>query len=96
MLQLGENYLYGKGVPRNCQQAKTYFESAARENNAPAMSHLGAMYAAGNCVPMNRRLAYQWFVRASNSDPHNPWIQRSMNMLWRDMSSDERASVSNQ
>lgn len=95
MLILGQNYLYGRGVQRNCQQALTYFQEAAKEDNAPAMTQLGAMYASGNCVTMSRPNAYRWFARAGNADPHNQWIQRSLNMMWRDMTPEERRSVSN-
>lgn len=95
MLILGQNYLYGRGVQRSCQQALTYFQEAAKEDNAPAMTQLGAMYASGNCVTMSRPAAYRWFARAGNADPHNQWIQRSLNMMWRDMTPEERRSVSN-
>jgi TPR repeat protein len=93
MLLLGEKYLYGQGVARNCNQALVYFRAAADEDNAPAMSHLGAMYASGNCVTMNRATAYSWFARAGNADPNNQWLTRNLNMLWRDMTPQERATV---
>ena len=93
MLLLGEKYLYGRGVARNCQQAMVYFRAAADENNAPAMSHLGAIYNTGECVPQDRARAYYWLGRAHDADPSNEWITRDMNMLWRDMSTQERASI---
>ena len=93
-LVLGEKYLYGRGAPQNCNQALKYFRSAADEDNAPAMSHLGAMYASGNCVTMNRVAAYNWFAKAQNADPGNRWRERNMNMLWRDMTPKERAAIS--
>ncbi len=93
MLVAGEKYLYGRGVPQDCNQALVYFRAAAEKQNAPAMSHLGAMYASGHCVTQNKIAAYKWFSRASESEPSNQWISRSMNMLWRDMSPQERASV---
>jgi len=94
MLVLGEKFLYGRGVPQNCNQALIYFRAAADQANAPAMSHLGAMYASGNCVSINRATAYSWFARAQNADPGNSWREKNMNMLWRDMTPQERASVS--
>jgi hypothetical protein len=94
MLIAGEKYLYGRGVRRDCNQALIYFRAAASEDNGPAMSHLGAMYASGNCVRIDRATAYSWFVRAQEADPGNEWISRNLNMLWRDMSSQERAAVS--
>jgi len=93
-LLLGEQYLYGRGVPQNCNQALKYFRSAAEQENAPAMSHLGAMYASGNCVTMNRVTAYTWLAKAQNADPSNHWRERNMNMLWRDMTPQERSAVS--
>ena len=93
-LVLGEKYLYGRGVPQNCNQALKYFRTAAQNDNAPAMSHLGAMYSSGQCVTMNRPTAYSWFARAQNADPGNQWREKNMNMLWRDMTPEERAAVS--
>lgn len=94
MLVLGEKYLYGHGVARNCQQAMVYFRAAAADNNAPAMSHLGALYNSGECVKQDRAQAYSWLSRAHDADPSNQWIERDMNMLWRDMTTQERASIS--
>src|SRR4051812_1028512 len=65
MLLSGERYLYGRGVRQDCNQALIYFRAAAESDNAPAMSHLGAMYASGHCVTPNRVAAYKWFARAS-------------------------------
>jgi len=93
MLVAGEKYLYGRGVPQDCNQALIYFKAAAEKENGPAMSHLGAMYASGHCVTQNKVAAYKWFSRASESEPGNQWISRSLNMLWRDMSPQERASI---
>jgi hypothetical protein len=94
MLVAGEKYLYGRGVRRDCNQALIYLRAAAEEENGPAMSHLGAMYASGNCVKLDRPTAYSWFMRAQQADPDNEWISRNLNMLWRDMSSQERAALS--
>jgi hypothetical protein len=93
MLLSGEKYLYGRGVRQDCNQALVYFRSAAQDQNGPAMSHLGAMYASGHCVTANRVAAYKWFARAAEQEPANQWISRSLNMLWRDMTPQERASV---
>jgi TPR repeat protein len=93
MLINGEKFLYGRGVRQDCNQALIYFKAAAESSNAPAMSHLGAMYASGHCVTPNRVMAYKWFARASETEPANQWISRSLNMLWRDMTPQERSSV---
>ncbi len=89
----GERYLYGRGVASNCKAAKQNFEDAAKQGSAAAMAHLGAMYGAGRCADFNRVTAYQWFAKAKNADPDNPWIESSMDMLWRNMSAKERAAI---
>jgi hypothetical protein len=89
----GERYLYGRGAASNCKAAKQSFEDAAKQGNAAAMAHLGAMYGAGRCADFNRVTAYQWFARAKNADPDNAWIESSMDMLWRNMSAKERAAI---
>ncbi len=91
LVTLGENYLYGRGVHKSCDQAVTYMKAAAKGQNAKAMSHLGAMYATGECVSQDRPLAYLWLSRARDADPSNTWLERNLNMLWRDMTPDERA-----
>lgn len=94
LLLAGERFLYGRGGRRDCNQAVAYFQAAAKEYNGPAMSHLGAMYASGNCVKPDRLTAYKWFARAQEAQPNNPWLSKNMNMLWRQMTPEERASIS--
>lgn len=93
MLLRGENYLYGRGVPRNCDQAVIYLKAAANAGNPAARSHLGALYSSGECVARDRVAAYHWFSLASRAEPANPWLESNLNMLWRDMSPEERHRV---
>ncbi len=93
LLAEGEKYYYGRGVVSNCKLAVQKFEEAAKLGNARAMSHLGSMYGSGRCVPFNRVKAYQWFAKAKNADPTNHWLDSSMDMLWRNMSTNERAAI---
>jgi hypothetical protein len=86
----GEKYLYARGVARNCSQALTYFNAAAAQKNPQAFSHLGAMYATGECVPMDRAAAYAWFRRAYTAEPGNHYFERNLTMLWREMTPPER------
>jgi Sel1 repeat len=88
-----ERYLYGQGVSRNCVAARSLLEEAASRQNPSAMSHLGAMYATGQCVSANKTLAYIWFSRAYDVTPENHWLEKNLTMLWRDMSSSERQVV---
>ena len=87
MLQAGEKYLYGRGVPRSCDQAMIYFRAAADQNNAPAMSHLAALYNSGECVKQDTSQAYNWLLRAHDADPNNVWIERDLEMMKRQMAS---------
>jgi hypothetical protein len=90
LVSSGEKYLYARGVARNCDQAVTYFNAAAAQQNPQAFSHLGAMYATGECVPMDRAVAYAWFRRAYAREPGNRYFERNLTMLWRDMTPAER------
>ncbi len=89
----GERFLYGEGVRRDCNQAMVYFRAGAEQQNPKALSRMGALYATGTCVPMNRVVAYNWFTRALAQDSKNPLLEENLNMLWRDMSSSERNQV---
>ncbi len=90
LVKTGEKYLYGHGVRKNCSQAVSYFRAAAEQQNPHALSRLGSMYAVGECVPMDRAVAYSWFGRALSVDRNNHLLERNMSMLWREMSSEER------
>lgn len=90
----GEKYLYGRGAPQNCRQAVNDFNAAAQQENARAMAHLGALYATGECVPLNRVQAYQWFSRALSKDRSNTYLEHNLSMLWREMDANEKAQVS--
>jgi hypothetical protein len=90
LVSSGEKYLYARGVARNCGQAVIYFNAAAAQQNPQAFSHLGAMYATGECVPMDRAVAYAWFRRAYAREPGNRYFERNLTMLWREMTPAER------
>jgi hypothetical protein len=90
LVSSGEKYLYGRGVARSCGQAVTYFKAAAAMQNPQAYSHLGALYATGECVPIDRAVAYAWFRRAYAKEPSNRYFEQNLTMLWREMSPDER------
>lgn len=93
LLAEGEKYLYGRGVPSNCQYAVKSFQGAADKGNARAMAHLGSLYGSGRCVKFSRVQAYQWFAKAKEANPDNTWYESSMDMLWRNMSREERAAI---
>ena len=90
MVLMAQKYLYGQGVRRDCDQAMVYLRAANQKASAEARSQMGALYATGYCVPLDRVRAYQWFTSALNVEPDNPALQRERNNLWTQMSSDER------
>ncbi len=73
--------------------ALSLLKQAAGRGNAKADSQLGAMYATGNCAPFDRAEAYRWFNKATEADPRNSYLQRSRDMMWREMSPQERRKV---
>lgn len=90
LVNTGEKYLYGHGVARSCNQAVSYFNAAAAKQNPQAFSHLGALYATGECVPMDRATAYAYFRRAYAKEPANHYFEQNLTMLWREMTPAER------
>jgi hypothetical protein len=85
-----EKYLYGRGVPQNCDRALVSLRAAADRQNARAESLLGTMYGTGHCVPRDLPNAYRWFALASRQQGDNMWIQRNLEMIWREMTPQER------
>ena len=89
-VRLAENYIQGRGVPHNCDEALGILRTASNQGNSRAEIKLGALYATGNCVPMNRVEAYHYFSRAMRSQPNNAWLDQSRSMLWSNMDASER------
>ena len=86
----GERYLYGRGVPEDCERAQRNLQIAARQSNAKAQTLLGAMYATGHCVGRDLPSAYRWFAKALHGDPSNSRVQRDLEVLWKQMTPEER------
>lgn len=87
----GQAYLSGHGVANSCTNAVTYLNRAARMGNTKAASQLGGLYATGHCVPLDRARAYQYFKQAQGSGSANVYVERSRNLMWRQMTEDEKA-----
>lgn len=86
----GEKYLYGTGVLQNCSSALQSLTRAAERTNAKAEGVLGTMYATGHCVTASRPMAYRWFAKALQQQPANVALERQMQVLWGQMTPDER------
>jgi hypothetical protein len=85
-----EKYLYGRGVPQNCDRALISLKAAANRQNARAQTLLGTMYFTGHCVSKDLPNAYRWFAQASRQSPDNMLVQRNLEMIWRTMTPQER------
>ena len=48
------------------------------------------MYATGHCASRDLPTAYRWFARALHQDPGNARVQRDLEVLWKQMTPDER------
>jgi Double zinc ribbon/Sel1 repeat len=90
MVADGEKYLYGRGVPEDCERARRNLQIGARQSNARAQTLLGAMYATGHCVNRDLPSAYRWFAKALHGDPGNSRVQRDLEVLWKQMTPEER------
>lgn len=86
----GERYLYGNGLPQNCQRAESALRTAATHGNSKAQTVLGTMYATGHCVGKDLPTAYRWFARALHQEPQNSRISADLQVLWRQMSPQEK------
>ena len=86
----GERYLYGNGLPQNCTRAESSLRTAATHGNSKAQTVLGTMYATGHCVGRDLPTAYRWFARALHQDPQNSRISADLQVLWRQMTPQEK------
>ena len=86
-----QQYLQGRGgVQQNCEQGMLYLHAAAEKNDPGAAIQMAALYSSGHCVKQDRVMAYRWFNSAHELEPANIWIQKNMDQLWAQMSSQER------
>ncbi len=82
----GEKYLYGDGVPVDCDRAQKNLLAAAKHSSAKAASDLATMYATGHCAIRDLPLAYRWLSRAQKQEPGNKKVASEMQTLWNQMS----------
>jgi TPR repeat protein len=86
----GEAYLYGRGVPENCDEAVKNLKAASAKSNAKARGAFGTMYATGHCVPRDLPTSYLWFAMALRVDPNNQILEKDLNAIWNQMTPPER------
>jgi len=85
-----QKYLYGKGVPQNCDRGLRLLKPAADHANPKAMVEMGALYSAGLCTPRDLPTAYRWFALALRKEPDNDSVQADLKKLWGEMTQPER------
>jgi TPR repeat protein len=86
-----QQYIRGTGgVAQNCEQGLLYLKAATDKSDPGADIQMAALYSSGICVKQDRVMAYRWFNSAHELQPANVWIQRNMDQLWAQMSSQER------
>lgn len=90
LLVRAQQFLHGQGVQQSCEQGMIYLRAAAQKNEPAAAVQMGALYASGRCVHQDRVMAYRWFNSAHELEPANQWIQRNMDLLWGQMTDQER------
>ncbi|HYK34674.1 tetratricopeptide repeat protein [Alloacidobacterium sp.] len=66
-LKLAGNYMMGRGVARDVQQAAYWYHKAADQGFPPAQVQLGYFYLTGLGVPKDDAQAAKWFERAAAS-----------------------------
>jgi hypothetical protein len=85
-----QKYLYGKGVPQDCERGMRLLKPAVNQSNPKAMIEMGALYSAGLCTPHDLPTAYRWFALALRKDPDNQAVQTDLQKLWGEMTLPER------
>ena len=88
--QTEKNICTGGGFRKIAPARREICRSAARGSNAKAQTLLGAMYATGHCVGRDLPTAYRWFAKALHGDPANSRVQRDLEVLWKQMTPEER------
>jgi hypothetical protein len=85
-----QQYLRGRGVQQSCEQGLLYLHAATDKSDPGAAIQMAALYSSGVCVKQDRVMAYRWFNSAHELQPGNMYIQKNMDQLWAQMSSQER------
>lgn len=67
MMARGNDYLFGRGVPRDYQQAVTWYLKAVEAGSRAAMTNLGFMYHNGYGVDKDDAQAVGWYRKAATA-----------------------------
>ena len=67
MVDLGMNYAYGRGVPKDYQKAVSWLRKASDAGDAAGMNNMGVMYANGYGVTEDYQQAAAWYRKAAEA-----------------------------
>ncbi len=67
MASLGALYANGRGVKRDYQQARQWFERAAAAGDSGGMFDMGILYENGDGVPRDNKQARYWYGKAASA-----------------------------
>ena len=67
MTNLAMKYEEGKGVARDCAQARAWFQKAAEAGGVAAMYSLGLLYKNGKGGARDNELARTWLQKAADA-----------------------------
>src|SRR5664280_455724 len=92
-VRLSAMYVTGDGVPLSCEPPVALFNTAAAPDNASARTPPASMPSPGTCPHPNRVEAYRWLSSALVANPNSEWAQQNRNLLWQQMTPEERTSA---
>jgi hypothetical protein len=72
---LGDMYVRGDGVTKDCREAEAWLRRAAAQGHAGAQLSLGALHAEGCGVPRNDTEAVRWYRRAAEGGVAGAMVQ---------------------
>lgn len=86
---LGIIYYHGEGVPRNYEEALSWFYKAAEQDDADAQYNLGFMYGRGEGIDKSHAQSVAWFKRAA--DQGHKGAQEILQKMMRKAQSEDKA-----
>ena len=78
---LGDLYLYGKGVERNAKEAFKWYKQAADRDDSMGQNNLGYMYIRGFGVDKDPSAAQEWYLKSAKQG--NPFAQDALGYMYQ-------------
>ena len=79
--EVGEMYHFGRGVKKDYQMAKKWYETAIQGNHAVAGNHLGRIYFNGEGVYDDRKKACEWYLWSA--ERNNPFAMNNVSHCYK-------------